>query len=141
MAFTRFSTIFLLLALIDISLSSAFDYGYYYPTRKLECPPCSLCSPCQFPEGPPPPPKTISMLAVDASVYLASTIEVLFRGFSLGFGMRMLKYILFQEDEALDRIRDRVYISAISGLAMAAFIHGFSLFVPMQMRLDWFEYS
>jgi hypothetical protein len=54
----------------------------------------------------------------------------------------MLKYILFQEDEAVDRIRDRFYISAVSGLAMlAAFIHGLSLFVPMQMRQAWLDYK
>lgn len=81
------------------------------------------------------------MRVIDGGVYLTSTIEVLVRGFSLGFGIRMLKYIWLQEDEAVDRIRDRSYISAVSGLAVAAFIHGFSLFVPIQMRLDWFEHK
>jgi hypothetical protein len=114
----------LFLSLVVESAASVFDY---YPRNKI-CP--SVKCPSGIPER-----------LWDACASFASTIEVLLRGFSLGFGMRMLKYILLQDDESMDRIRDRVWISAVSGLAMAAFIYGMSAFVPVGMRMKWFEYE
>jgi hypothetical protein len=72
-------------------------------------------------------------------VYFASTLEVLFRGFSLGFGIRMLKDVLLQHDQDLSHIRERLWIAAFAGLAMATFIYGTSLFVPARYRMNWFE--
>jgi hypothetical protein len=91
-------------------------------------------------------PPTVSERLLDLLLQDADTIETLFRGFSLGFGIRMLKYILFesndrQVDEYMtkERILKRFWMSCICGLAMASFIHGLSLFVPTQLRMFWFE--
>jgi hypothetical protein len=77
-------------------------------------------------------------------VYLSVTLEVLVRGFSLGFGIRMLKYILMDKDdgnsnEDLSYMQNRFWISAGSGLAMAAFLHGTKLFIPANIRMGWFD--
>ena len=85
----------------------------------------------------------------DALAYFATTLEVLVRGFSLGFGVRMLKYIFFSEEnegtgEDVDLIKcfkRRAIVSAISGLSVAAFIHGSSLFIPTQVREQWFNFE
>lgn len=80
-------------------------------------------------------------------VYFASTIEVLLRGFSLGFGARMLLYIFEkqpvsgEETDIFQVYKNRALVSAISGISMAAFIHGSSLFVPTAVREGWFSHK
>merc|ERR1711971_270552 len=76
-------------------------------------------------------------------LYFATTMEVLIRGFSLGFGIRMLQYIFFPDNVEVQRektediipcFKRRLTNSAIAGLSTAAFIYGLSLFVPMNLR-------
>jgi hypothetical protein len=38
-------------------------------------------------------------------------------------------------NKELSHMRDQFWISAISGVAMAAFIHGTSLFIPTKLRM------
>ncbi len=81
----------------------------------------------------------------------ASTFEVLARGFTLGFGMRMFHFV-FSEDHAsieatksansvLRSYRRKILISVVAGLSLAAFLHGSSIFVPAEVREDWFQYD
>jgi hypothetical protein len=107
-------------------------------------PASSSIFPCECPECPiiVLPPALYTERLWDALEYFASTVEVLIRGFSLGFGLRMLKYILLEDggdNDNLKHMRDRFWISAVSGLAMTAFIHGISFFVPLKMRMGWFD--
>jgi hypothetical protein len=128
---TLFFTLFFSFAFFEPASSSLF-YSDYYP--KLSCPPC------QCPIVIPPKPYTGTERLWDALEYFASTAEVLIRGFSLGFGIRMLKYILLEDGgDNLNHMRDRFWISAVSGIAMTAFIHGISIFVPLKMRMGWFD--
>jgi hypothetical protein len=83
------------LSLVVESAASVFDS---YPKN--------TCPPCECPLVLPPHPYAEQLW--DACVSFASTVEVLSQGFSLGFGIRMPKYIiLLQDDDNLDRIRDR----------------------------------
>jgi hypothetical protein len=64
-------------------------------------------------------------------------VEALVRGFALGFGMRMLKYLFLEEDgESLNRIRDRLWTSTLCGVSMSAFIFGATLFLPTRLSLS-----
>lgn len=96
----------------------------------------------------------------------AATLEVLVRGFTLGFGVRMMKYLFWddndEDDEAettlsspsssettttaatthrptVKSFRRKALVSAISGLSLAAFLHESSLFVPAQLREKWLD--
>lgn len=83
----------------------------------------------------------------------AGTLELLVRGFTLGFGVRMLKYLFFEDDDggsttnggdrtaALRSFRRRAAASAVAGLSLAAFLHGSSVFVPAQLREEWFSHG
>lgn len=79
----------------------------------------------------------------------ASTLEVLVRGFTLGFGIRMLKYLFWETGASeatttTDRasvllsFRNKAIVSAVAGLSLAAFLHGSSIFVPAEVRKEWF---
>jgi hypothetical protein len=89
----------------------------------------------------------------------AVTFEVLVRGFTLGFGIRMLTYLFFEhehenenENENATKLpttrhsivksfRHKALLSAMAGLSLAAFFHGSSLFVPAGLREQWFGHD
>lgn len=76
--------------------------------------------------------------------YLAATLEVLVRGFALGFGARMLKCLLWDNESSnatMDKMGEQIRISMLCGLATTSFIFGSSLFLPAQMRINWFQYD
>mmetsp|Transcript_40041 Transcript_40041/g.58504 ORF Transcript_40041/g.58504 Transcript_40041/m.58504 type:complete len:350 (+) Transcript_40041:66-1115(+) len=101
-------------------------------------------------------------------VYLTTTLEVLLRAFFLGFGARMLKFLFFpndrddpgsveessrvpddddneqekeeEEDDLFQSFQHRAVVSALSGISVAAVVHGLSLFVPTELREKWFEF-
>lgn len=84
----------------------------------------------------------------DGLVVFASTFEVLVRGFTLGFGMRMFIFIFSEADPIAARpssvfrsYRRFILISIVTGLSLAAFLHGSSLFVPVEIRQEWFQYN
>ncbi len=84
----------------------------------------------------------------DGLVVFASTFEVLVRGFTLGFGMRMFHFIFSEAgpdatkpSNVLRSYRRKILISVVAGLSLAAFLHGSSLFVPVEIRQDWFQYQ
>jgi hypothetical protein len=112
--------------------------------RHASCPPCNERTTSSSSST--PPPLTIWDRLLDIVLQGAATMETLFRGFSLGFGIRMLKYILLESNDrqvdeymTTEQIQKRFWMSCICGLAMASFIHGLSLFVPTQLRMNWFE--
>lgn len=82
----------------------------------------------------------------EALVAFTTTFEVLVRGFTLGFGLRMLKYLFWEAafeakaDKAsvIKSFRNRALVSAVAGLSLAAFLHGSSIFIPAAVRRDWF---
>jgi hypothetical protein len=82
-------------------------------------------------------------------VVFAVTFEVLVRGFTLGFGIRMLKYLFFENEnttettraDVVKSFRRKALLSALAGLSLAAFLHGSSLFVPAEVREEWFAYQ
>lgn len=120
-----------------VSASALFEnYNSKGTVFEGQCPPCNCV-----------PAKTEQIWSW--LVYFATTLEVLVRGFSLGFGARMLKYIFFPEeseklegttDNLFEQFKRRAIVSMISGLSVAAFIHGSSLFIPTQLRDNWFDY-
>jgi hypothetical protein len=94
----------------------------------------------------------------DAILVFAATFEVLVRGFTLGFGIRMLKYLFWEphhgtkttntasEAEQQKRARfvkslpTKALVSAVAGLSLAAFLHGSSIVFPAHVREEWFHY-
>ena len=109
-----------------------FDRSEKIRGDPVSCPAAS-CPPCLAEDS-------LWSIMVSAIVYLATTIEVLIRGFSLGFGTRMLKFILWDDaGESLDHLKDRMRVSFVAGLAMSSFIFGSSLFLPAKMREYWFS--
>lgn len=98
--------------------------------------------------------------------YCAATFEILGRSFALGFGLRMLKYILWDDnligtakatredgsssgrtsavvddDQVLRNLPARCKISAVCGLSTAAIMFGLSLFLPTKLRSKWYQYD
>lgn len=78
-------------------------------------------------------------------VYSASTVESLGRGFSLGFGARMLLYLFRPFGTSIDNgsgdlyeyFLPKAFDSVVSGISLATLIHGVSLFVPASVREQW----
>lgn len=78
----------------------------------------------------------------------AATLEVLVRGFTLGFGIRMVKYLFFEHENTdetraglLKSFRRKALVSAVAGLSLSAVLHGSSIFVPASMRENWFTFE
>lgn len=107
-------------------------------------------------------------LLLQTFFYWAATFEVLGRGFALGFGLRMLKYILWEDnavgvdtsatnegaegsaartrpldddEKVLRSLPTRCKISAAAGLSMAALMFGLSVFLPTKLRSRWYQYD
>lgn len=78
-----------------------------------------------------------------------TTIELLIRGFALGFGLRMLKFLVLETDTSeytnttakLRSFRSQVLMATVAGISLAAMMHGSSLFIPAHLREDWFSSS
>ena len=85
----------------------------------------------------------------EALLSSCTTFEVLVRGFTLGFGVRMLNYLFWEgaSEQIADRasvlssFREKALVSAVAGLSLAAFLHGSSIFVPADVREAWFDYT
>ncbi len=85
----------------------------------------------------------------EALLSSCTTFEVLVRGFTLGFGVRMLKYLFWERasEQIVDRasvlssFRKMALVSAVAGISLAAFLHGSSIFVPAEVREEWFDYK
>ena len=73
---------------------------------------------------------------VEAILYYGNTLETFSRGFCLGFGVRMMKFTW--ESGKTVSLRDRLQLSAESGLAVAAMVHGSAIFLPQHFREKWF---
>jgi hypothetical protein len=50
----------------------------------------------------------------------------------------LFKSVVDQEEE-LDKVRDRLFKSAVMGLSMATFVLGLGLFVPARLIAQWFN--
>ena len=68
-----------------------------------------------------------------------TTAETALRSFALGFGARLLKFVLVDKEEELDRLRQRCLKAAVVGVSVASFVLGMSLFLPAKHRAMWFE--
>ena len=75
---------------------------------------------------------------VKAILYFGATLETFSRGFCLGFGIRMMKFTWVDGKDI--SLRERVQLSAESGLAVAAVVHGSAIFLPHHFRQQWFDY-
>jgi hypothetical protein len=82
--------------------------------------------------------QVMSFLGVFTRVY--TMCETLVRSFALGFGARMLKFVIVENDEDLANLRDRMWKSAVVGLAVAAVVMGLGLFLPVRFRMNWLAY-
>jgi len=72
---------------------------------------------------------------------LAATLEVFIRAFALGFGAHMLVFLFWEKrDATYEEIKKRAPISIVSGLAVACFVFGSSLYLPAQFRSEWMYY-
>ncbi|CAB9510701.1 expressed unknown protein [Seminavis robusta] len=74
----------------------------------------------------------------EALMYFGTTIETFSRGFGLGFGGRMMKFVWENKDENTDNLMERMKVCSVSGMALAAVVHGAALFIPADWRLKWF---
>jgi len=85
--------------------------------------------------------------------HLKDTFEVLLRGFSLGFGIRMLRFLFLSETTISDdddddansssaafwkSTKQRALVSTVAGLSLSAILHGSSLVIPKETRDQWF---
>jgi len=86
---------------------------------------------------------------LEGILVFAATFEVLARGFTLGFGMRMVKYLFFEPEETnenseraviFNSYRRIVLLSMVAGISLASFLHGSSIFLPARWRDGWFEF-
>lgn len=76
------------------------------------------------------------------SAYFASSVEVFIRAFALGFGSHMLSFLFWEKRDAdFEDVKRRLPISVVSGVAVACFVFGISFFVPVQFRINWFDYE
>ena len=74
-------------------------------------------------------------------LYAAATTEVLIRGFLIGFGFKMLQFMILDgQSDNLDRLGQRLRIALVFGISTASIIVGSSLFLPTNIRVKWFEY-
>ncbi|KAL7559134.1 hypothetical protein ACA910_010215 [Epithemia clementina (nom. ined.)] len=77
-----------------------------------------------------------------ALLYLAATLEVLVRGFMIGFGFKMLHFMILDgQNENLDRLGHRLRVAFVFGISTAFVIIGSSLFLPTKLRIKWFQYD
>jgi len=114
--------------------------GYYYPPQCCAFNPCH-CPPCDCVHKPfSAPQKPFSERIIDAGLYVSNSMEVLFRGFALGFGMKLSNSLLSysHKGEQISNMYGRFAVSAISGMSTAALIHGASIVIPERFRLEWF---
>ena len=139
--------------------------AFYLPAANFYCHPEDVCPPCEVC----PEPDRTQQFLLPIFFYWAATFEVLARGFALGFGMRMIKYMLWddsvfapsttgatnpelssaarptnplEDDERMIRsLPIRCKISAAAGLSMAALMFGLSLFLPTNLRSRWYQYD
>ncbi|CAB9519810.1 expressed unknown protein [Seminavis robusta] len=146
----------LLVLLLEITRVDSFylPAGDYYCHPEDVCPPCPAC-----------PEQRIKQVLLRWFLHWSDTVEVLARSFALGFGLRMLKYILWEDsrtmtvnsstaEEAnnssinderdpaeimLRALPSQMKIASISGLSMSALIFGLSLFLPTNFRSNWFQ--
>ena len=71
---------------------------------------------------------------------IISTVEVLLRGFCLGFGSRMLVFLSgSRHPQTIDQMRNVVQVAIMMGLSMACTLVGASLFLPTNDRMAWFQ--
>lgn len=123
----------------ESSMSSHAERSFLNCAETCPCPqpppPCPPRSPCPRQEHPLSAQQ--SMLKIVSSAY--TTLETLLRAFSLGFGARLLKFWLYDHDEDLSQVRDRMIKSAVAGLSMSCFILGMGMFLPARYRMKWFE--
>jgi hypothetical protein len=127
------------------------------------CTACPVCEKCP----------TIASLFLQSSIwiifsYFLTSCEVLLRSFTLGFGLRMLVFVLMeypkqqqqsqQEAEGHDGgggggrggninilkdmyVRRNIQVAILTGVAMASAVFGSSLFIPTNFRVKWFNYN
>jgi hypothetical protein len=73
-----------------------------------------------------------------------TTLELLFRGFALGFGLRLLKALFSptttHDSKPIPSVRSQLFVdAAVAGISLAAFLYGSSLFVPAKFREEWYR--
>ena len=75
-------------------------------------------------------------------LYLAGTLEVTVRGFMLGFGAKMLQFMILDgQEDKLERLTARLRVAIVFGVATACVIVGSSMFLPANMRVHWIQYE
>ena len=73
-----------------------------------------------------------------------STVEVLVRGFCLGFGSRVMMFLFSSRvdspSQQLSQMRDLVQVAIMTGLSTSCILFGASIFLPMGQRLAWLQF-
>ena len=75
--------------------------------------------------------------------YVSNTVEVLVRGFMLGFGLRLSVFLVIRKEDSaaqqLQDMRDQILIATITGISFACIFVGMSLLAPTWLRTSWFQ--
>jgi hypothetical protein len=129
-------TLFVVLCIVSVADAGLYDASLASLAQKsfLNCSEVCPCS-SQPVEG---MHQVMTFLGILTSAY--TTCETLVRAFALGFGARMLKFVIVEKDEGLDNLRDRMWKSAVVGLAIASIVMGLGLFLPVRFRMNWLAY-
>ena len=76
---------------------------------------------------------------------IISTVEVLVRGFCLGFGVRIMVFLVCSRvdspSQQLSQMGDLVQVAIMMGLSTACTLIGVSLFLPRNQRMEWFQFE
>mmetsp|Transcript_13020 Transcript_13020/g.35935 ORF Transcript_13020/g.35935 Transcript_13020/m.35935 type:complete len:109 (-) Transcript_13020:976-1302(-) len=103
-----------------------------------ECPVCPECPAC---------PQQSTLLAL-AEMFIGifrdwQTGEVLVRGFMLGFGLKMMAFLFFNNSDDVDvqlaNCPKYARLSVFAGMALSTLMLGSSFFLPTGFRAHWFE--
>jgi hypothetical protein len=85
---------------------------------------CPSCAPSQHQ----PPQGLYTFLAIFASAL--ATLDTILRSFAFGFGVRLIKFVVVEKDETLEKLKERIWKSAVVGLAFAGIVLGLGLVIP-----------
>lgn len=143
-----------LLSLLGLAFAVPYHEIYSYATATAKAyPACNVCDPC-------PTVTTQSPIWWSILSYTLSTCEVLLRSFTLGFGIRMLVYILWEYQQPPQaqsevpgdsggrigtnilsdiHVRRNIQIAILTGVSTASAVFGSSLFIPASIRTKWFD--
>jgi hypothetical protein len=112
-----------------IDKKSLLEQESYSSSRRDVCP---SCKPSANNQG------IFTFLAVLAS--FCTMIETVIRSFAFGFGVRLIKFVVVEKEEKLDKLQERLFKCAVMGLTIASLVLGLGIFIPARLQMQWFGY-